>query len=117
MGGKNKSGPSTLLFEDGEEMDKGNDDEDAHLPSHPRPSSNRPSSSTSGFSFTEDHYNVLNGRINSLTTTVEGLQHTVGYLQQSVDSMTLLLQQVLASHQALHSRLDTVFPPPPPLEN
>ncbi|KAL2517710.1 Uncharacterized protein Adt_13957 [Abeliophyllum distichum] len=60
-----ESGPSTLPFEGGEKMDKDDDEEDTPLPSHPRdrPSSHMPSSSTSGFSFTEDHYNLLNGRI------------------------------------------------------
>ncbi|KAL2518349.1 hypothetical protein Adt_14596 [Abeliophyllum distichum] len=72
----------------------------------------RPSSST--FSFTEDHFNLLNGRIDLLTSSVEGLHQTaedlrltMGTLQQSVDRMTSLLQ-------ALHSRLDAMIPPPPP---
>ncbi|KAL2531460.1 Uncharacterized protein Adt_04811 [Abeliophyllum distichum] len=52
-----KLGPSTLPFEDGEKMDEVDDEEDAHLPSHPRDilNSHMPSSSTSGFSFTEDY--------------------------------------------------------------
>ncbi|KAL2486142.1 hypothetical protein Adt_30898 [Abeliophyllum distichum] len=66
-----ESGPSTLPFEDDEEMDKDNDDDDAPISplsrSNPRLSSRRSSSSTSGLSFTEDHYNLLNGRIGSLT--------------------------------------------------
>ncbi|KAL2475174.1 Uncharacterized protein Adt_35910 [Abeliophyllum distichum] len=102
-------GPSTLPFEGGEEMDKGNDDEDATLQSHPRPSSHRPSSSTSGFSFTEDHYNLFNGLIDSLTTTADSLHH-------SVTGLTSLLQQVLAFQQAIQSCLDAVFPPPHPSE-
>ncbi|KAL2506539.1 Uncharacterized protein Adt_22160 [Abeliophyllum distichum] len=101
-----ESGPSTLPFEGGEEMD-----EDEDVPS-PRPRSQRPSSSTS--SFTENHFNLLNGRIDSLTWSVDGLHHTaeelrltMGTLQQSVDGMISLLQ-------ALHPRLDTKMPPPPP---
>ncbi|KAL2505359.1 Uncharacterized protein Adt_20980 [Abeliophyllum distichum] len=60
-----ESGPSTLPFEGGEEMDE---DEDDPLP---RPRSHQPSSSTYGFTFTEDHYNILNGRIDSLISTAE----------------------------------------------
>ncbi|KAL2491619.1 Uncharacterized protein Adt_27247 [Abeliophyllum distichum] len=112
-----ESGPSTLPFE-GEDMDA---DEDAPPPSPPRPRSHQPSSSTSGFN--EDHFNLLNGRIDSLTSTVDGLQHavsdlqntaatiqaTVGGLQTSVDGITSMLH-------ALHSYLGTGFPPPPPPE-
>ncbi|KAL2471696.1 Uncharacterized protein Adt_39832 [Abeliophyllum distichum] len=82
--------PSTFPFEGGEEMDEEEDEP--------------PLSSTSGF--TEGHFNLLNGRIDSLISSVEGLHHTVeglchtmGTLQQSVDGMTTLLQ-------ALHSRLE-----------
>ncbi|KAL2492051.1 Uncharacterized protein Adt_27679 [Abeliophyllum distichum] len=60
-----ESGPSTLPFEGGEEMDEDEDEPP------PRPRSNRPTSSTSGFTFTEDHYNLLNGRIDSLASMVE----------------------------------------------
>ncbi|KAL2513131.1 Uncharacterized protein Adt_18731 [Abeliophyllum distichum] len=102
-----ESGPSTLPFED-EDMDA---DEDAPPSSPPRPRSHRPSSSTS--SFTEDHFNLLNGRIDLLTSSVDGLHHTanelrltMGTLQQSVDGMTSLLR-------ALHSQLDAMAPPPP----
>ncbi|KAL2461786.1 Uncharacterized protein Adt_45206 [Abeliophyllum distichum] len=62
-----ESGPSTLPFE-GEDMDA---DEEAPPPSPPRPRSHRPSSSTSDFN--EDHFNLLNGRIDSLTSTVDVL--------------------------------------------
>ncbi|KAL2481967.1 Uncharacterized protein Adt_34933 [Abeliophyllum distichum] len=86
-----ESGPSTLPFEGGEKMDEDEDEP----PSRPR--SQRPSSST--FGFTEDHFNLLNGRIDSLTSSVEGLHHTtedlrltMGTLQQSMDGMTSLLQ-------------------------
>ncbi|KAL2487453.1 hypothetical protein Adt_32209 [Abeliophyllum distichum] len=103
-----ESGRSTLPFEGGKEMDE---DEDEPLP---RPSSQRPSSSTSGF--TEDHFNLLNGRIDSLTSLVEGLHNmaedlhrTMGTLQHSVDGMTSLLH-------ALHVRLDAVLHPHPPPE-
>ncbi|KAL2517718.1 hypothetical protein Adt_13965 [Abeliophyllum distichum] len=128
-----ESGPSTLPFEGGEKMDKDGDEEDTPLPSHPREraSSHMPSSSTSDFSFTEDHYNLLNGRIDSLTTTVDDLQHTMDGLQNtaaslqhsveglhhSINGLTSLLQQVLASQQAIYSHLDIVFPLPPLLEN
>ncbi|KAL2505421.1 hypothetical protein Adt_21042 [Abeliophyllum distichum] len=93
------------------------DDEDAPPPSHPRPSSNRPSSSTSGFTFTQVHYNLFNGQIDRLTTMVDGLQTTVASLQHSINGLTSLLQQVLASQQETHSHIDIVFPLPPPPEN
>ncbi|KAL2487088.1 Uncharacterized protein Adt_31844 [Abeliophyllum distichum] len=112
-----ESGPSTLPFE-GEDMDA---DEDASPPPPPRPHSHQLLSSTSDFN--EDHFNLLNGRIDSLTTTVDGLQHTVndlqntattiqatvGGIQTSVDGITSMLH-------ALHSYLGTGFPPPPPPE-
>ncbi|KAL2466744.1 Uncharacterized protein Adt_42595 [Abeliophyllum distichum] len=119
-----ESGPSMLPFE-GEDMDA---DEDAPPPSPPRPRSHQPSSSTSGFN--EDHFNLLNGRIDSLTSTVDGMQlavndlhntattiqvmvdgiqATVGRLQTSVDGITSMLH-------AFHSYLGTDFPPPPPPE-
>ncbi|KAL2458233.1 Uncharacterized protein Adt_00690 [Abeliophyllum distichum] len=117
-----ESGPSTLPFE-GEEMD-----EDASPPSPPRPRSHRPSSSASDVN--EDQFNLLSGRIDSLTSTVDGMQlavndlhnmattiqatvdgiqATVGGLQFSVDGITSMLH-------ALHSYLGTGFPPPPPPE-
>ncbi|KAL2518140.1 Uncharacterized protein Adt_14387 [Abeliophyllum distichum] len=83
-----ESGPSTLLFEGGEAMDEDDDEDDTPLLPHPSdiPSSHMPSSSTSCSSFTEDHYNLLNDWIDSLTTMVDGLQ-------QSVNGLTSLLQQ------------------------
>ncbi|KAL2543355.1 Uncharacterized protein Adt_04333 [Abeliophyllum distichum] len=69
-----ESGPSTLPFK-GEEIDV---DEDVPPP---RPRSQHPSSSSS--SFTEDHFNLLNGRINSLTSSVEGL-HTIRQMTYAV---------------------------------
>ncbi|KAL2512942.1 Uncharacterized protein Adt_18542 [Abeliophyllum distichum] len=94
-----ESGPSTLPFKC-EELDVDEDEPP------PRPQSQRSSSSSSGF--TEDHFNLLNGRIDLLTSSVEDdLRRTMGTLQQSVDGMTSLLQ-------ALHSRLDSMIPPPPP---
>ncbi|KAL2525601.1 Uncharacterized protein Adt_10655 [Abeliophyllum distichum] len=103
-----ESGPSTLPFE-GEDMDA---DEDVPPSSPPRPRSHRPSSSTSGF--TEDHFNLLNGPIDSLTSSMDGLHHTANELrltmetlQQSVDGMTSLFQ-------ALYSRLDAMVPHPSP---
>ncbi|KAL2541467.1 hypothetical protein Adt_02445 [Abeliophyllum distichum] len=102
-GFNNESGPFTLPFEGGKEMDEEEDEPP------PRPRSRRPSPSISGF--TEDYFNLLNGRIESLTSSVEGLHHTVevlchtmGTLQQSIDNMTTLLQ-------ALDSHLDAVLPP------
>ncbi|KAL2462307.1 Uncharacterized protein Adt_45727 [Abeliophyllum distichum] len=100
----NESGPSTLPFEDGEEMDEDEDEP----PSRPR--SNRPSSSTSDFTFTEDHYNMLNGRIDSLTSTAEGLHNSMVTLQDSVAGMTSLLH-------ALYFRLDAVLLPHLPPED
>ncbi|KAL2466597.1 Uncharacterized protein Adt_42448 [Abeliophyllum distichum] len=104
MGFDDESSLSTLPFEGGEEMDEDGDEPP------PRPRSQRPSSSTSGF--TEDHFNLLNRRIDSLTSSVDGLHHTVeelrltmGTLQQSVDGMTSLLR-------ALHSQLDAIVPHP-----
>ncbi|KAL2505794.1 Uncharacterized protein Adt_21415 [Abeliophyllum distichum] len=123
-GFNDESGPSTLPFE-GEDMDA---DEDAPPSSPPRPRSHQSSSSTSGFN--EDQYNLLSGRIDFLTSTVDGMQiavndlhntatsihatvggiqATVGGLQSSVDGITSMLH-------ALHSYLDTGFPPPPPPE-
>ncbi|KAL2541940.1 hypothetical protein Adt_02918 [Abeliophyllum distichum] len=109
MGGENKrfdaeSELSTLPFEDSEEIDEADEEEDDSSLSRPRdiPSSQM-SSSSSGFSFTEDHYNLLNGQIDFLTSTVEGLQS--------------ILQQVLVAQQALNSRFDMVFHPPHLLEN
>ncbi|KAL2513126.1 Uncharacterized protein Adt_18726 [Abeliophyllum distichum] len=110
-----ESGPSTLPFE-GEDT---HDEEDALSPSPPRPRSHQSSSSTS--SFNEDHFNLLNGRIDSLASTVDDLQHavsylqytaaniqtTVGGLQTSVDGITSLLH-------SLHSHLGTGFSSPPP---
>ncbi|KAL2487019.1 berberine bridge enzyme-like 13 [Abeliophyllum distichum] len=114
-----ESEPSTLPFE-GKDI---YDDEDAPPPSPPQPRSHRPSCSTSGYTFTEDHYNLLNGRIDSLASTVDGLQHvvsdlqntmatiqtTVGGLQTSVDGITSMIH-------ALQSYLGTGFLLPPPPE-
>ncbi|KAL2462106.1 Uncharacterized protein Adt_45526 [Abeliophyllum distichum] len=114
-----ESGPSTLPFE-GEDI---HDDEDAPPPSPPRPRSHRPSSSTSGFTFTEDHYNLLNGPINSLTSTVDGLQHAVSDLQNTaatiqttVDGLQTSVDDITSMLHALFSYLGTEFPPPPPPE-
>ncbi|KAL2542332.1 Uncharacterized protein Adt_03310 [Abeliophyllum distichum] len=63
-----ESGPSKLPFEGGEEMDKDEDEPP------PRPQPQRPSSSSSDF--IEDHFNLLNGWSDSLTSSVEGLHHT-----------------------------------------
>ncbi|KAL2527350.1 Uncharacterized protein Adt_12404 [Abeliophyllum distichum] len=75
-----ESGPSTLPFEGSEAMDEDDDDEEDVPPlSHPSDvlSSHIPSSSASNFSFTKHHYNLLNVRIDSLTSTVDDLQNTV----------------------------------------
>ncbi|KAL2517815.1 Uncharacterized protein Adt_14062 [Abeliophyllum distichum] len=103
-----ESRPSTLPFERCEVIDEDDvDEEDAPYLSYPSdvPSSHMLSSFTSSFSFTEDHYNLLNGQIDTLTSTVDDLQNTVEGLQQSVDDLTLLLQQVLALQQTHHSHL------------
>ncbi|KAL2525956.1 berberine bridge enzyme-like 13 [Abeliophyllum distichum] len=103
-----ESTPSMLPFEgDGAMRDDSQDKEDAPPLSPPRdiPRSNF-SSSSSGFTFSKDLYNLMNGRINSLTSTIYGLQNLV-------DGLTSLLQQVLASQQALNTRFDMVFPPSP----
>ncbi|KAL2461916.1 berberine bridge enzyme-like 13 [Abeliophyllum distichum] len=112
-----ESGPSTLPFE-GEDI---HDDEDAPSPSLARPRSHRPSSSTFGFPFTEDHYNLLNGWIDSLTSTVDGLQHavsdlqnTVATIQTTVGGIQTLVDGITSMLHALHSYLGTRFPPPPP---
>lgn len=52
---------------------------------------------TFGFTFIDDHINLLNRHIDSLTTLVNGL---VG-----------LLHEVLAQQNALNAHLDTIFPP------
>ncbi|KAL2512755.1 Uncharacterized protein Adt_18355 [Abeliophyllum distichum] len=80
-GFNDESGPSTLPFEGSEEMDE--DEDDPLL----RPSSHRPSSSTSGFTFTDDHFNLLNGCINSLTSTVEGLHYTGEGLRHTMSTL------------------------------
>ncbi|KAL2542572.1 hypothetical protein Adt_03550 [Abeliophyllum distichum] len=105
-----ESRPSMLPFEGGEVM--GNDEQEKEdvtpaNPTHDMTRSSFPSSSSSNFTFSKDHYDLLNGWINSLTSTIYGLQH-------SVDGLTSMLQQVLASQQALHSRFDMAFPPHPP---
>ncbi|KAL2454164.1 berberine bridge enzyme-like 13 [Abeliophyllum distichum] len=99
-----ESGPSTLPFE-GEEMD---DDEDEPPP---RPRTQRPSSSTSGF--TEDHFNLLNGRIDSLTSSVEGLHNTAEDLHRTMGTLQHLVEGMTTFPQALHSLLDAVLPPYP----
>ncbi|KAL2542470.1 Uncharacterized protein Adt_03448 [Abeliophyllum distichum] len=86
-----ESGPSTLPFEGDEVVgDNGQDEEDVPLRSPPQdiPRSSFPPSSFS-FTFSEDHYNLLNGWIDFLTSIVDSLQH-------SMDGLTSLLQQVLA---------------------
>ncbi|KAL2526761.1 Uncharacterized protein Adt_11815 [Abeliophyllum distichum] len=114
-----ESGPSTLPFE-GEDI---HNDEDVPPPSPPRPRSHRPSSSTSSFTFTEDHYNLLNGRIDSLASTVDGLQHVVSDLQNTavtiqtrVGGLQTSVDGITSMFHALHSYLGTGFPPPPPPE-
>ncbi|KAL2541023.1 Uncharacterized protein Adt_02001 [Abeliophyllum distichum] len=99
-----RKGPSTLPFEGDEEMDE--DEDEPPL----RPRSNRPPSSTSGFTFTEDHYNLFNGQIDSLTSTAEGLRNSMVSLQDSVAGMTSLLH-------ALYSRLNAMLPSHPPQED
>ncbi|KAL2542466.1 Uncharacterized protein Adt_03444 [Abeliophyllum distichum] len=73
-----ESRPSTLPFE-GEEIDVDEDEP------QPRPLSQRPSSSSSDF--TEDHFNLLNGRIDSLTSSVEGLHNTADDLRRTMGTL------------------------------
>ncbi|KAL2517837.1 Uncharacterized protein Adt_14084 [Abeliophyllum distichum] len=99
-----ESGPSMQPFKGDEFMgDNKQDEEDIpHLsPTHDISRSSFPSSS-SRFSFTKDHYNLLNGRIDDL--------------QHSVDGLTSSLHQVLASQQDLQPSFNMIFPPLPPLE-
>ncbi|KAL2486583.1 Uncharacterized protein Adt_31339 [Abeliophyllum distichum] len=119
-----ESGPSTLPFE-GEDMDA---DEDAPPPSPPRPRSHRPSPSTSGVN--EDQFNLLSRRIDSLTSTVDGMQlavhdlhnkattiqATVDGIQATVGGLQSLVDGITSMLHALHSYLGTDFPPPPPPE-
>ncbi|KAL2461581.1 Uncharacterized protein Adt_45001 [Abeliophyllum distichum] len=101
----------TLTFEGDEAMDDDDQDEEdvPHLsPTHDIPQS--VPSSSSKFTFSEDHYNLFNGQIDSLISTVDSLQH-------SVDGLTFMLQQVLASQQVLKSRFDMMFRPALPPKN
>ncbi|KAL2486530.1 Uncharacterized protein Adt_31286 [Abeliophyllum distichum] len=107
----NELGPSTLPFEGGKEMDEDKDDPP------PRPSSHRLSSSTSSFTFTEDHFSLLNGRIDSLTSIVEGLHHTAEGLRHTMDTLQQSVDDMITLLRALHSRLDTVLPLHSPPEN
>ncbi|KAL2480348.1 Uncharacterized protein Adt_33314 [Abeliophyllum distichum] len=109
------SGPFTLPFEGGEEMD-----EDEDVPP-PRPRSQRPSSSNSDFN--EDHFNLLNGRIDSLASTVDGLQHavsdpqnTVATIKTTVGGLQTWVNRITSLLHALYSHLGIGFPPPPPPE-
>ncbi|KAL2486621.1 Uncharacterized protein Adt_31377 [Abeliophyllum distichum] len=74
-------GPSTLPFEGGEDMDEDEDDPPTRLRSH------RPLSSTSGSTFIDDHFNLLNRRIDSLTSSVEGLQHMAENLLHTMGTL------------------------------
>ncbi|KAL2486788.1 Uncharacterized protein Adt_31544 [Abeliophyllum distichum] len=103
-----ESGPSTLPFE-GEDMD-----ENASPPSPPRPRSHRLSSSTS--SVNEDQFNLLSGRIDSLTSTVDGMQLAVNDLHNTVTTIQATVDDITSMLHALHSYLGTGFPPPPPPE-
>ncbi|KAL2474874.1 Uncharacterized protein Adt_35610 [Abeliophyllum distichum] len=86
-----ESGPSTLPFE-GEDMDA---DEDAPLSSPPRPRSHRPSSSTS--SVNEDQFNLLNERIDSLTSTVDGMQLVVNDLHNTTTTIQAIVDGIQAT--------------------
>ncbi|KAL2462175.1 Uncharacterized protein Adt_45595 [Abeliophyllum distichum] len=108
-------GPSTLPFE-GEDIDA---EEDASPPSPPRPQSHWPYSSSSDFN--EDHFNLLNRRIDSLASTIDGLQHAVSDLQNTavtiqttVGGLQTSMEGITSMLHALHSYLGIGFPPPPP---
>ncbi|KAL2505915.1 Uncharacterized protein Adt_21536 [Abeliophyllum distichum] len=73
-----ESGPSTLPFE-GEELDVDEDEPP------PRPRSQWPSSSSSGF--IDNHFNLLNDRIDSLTSSVEGLHNTADDLRRTMGTL------------------------------
>ncbi|KAL2505880.1 zf-RVT domain-containing protein [Abeliophyllum distichum] len=105
-----ESGLSTLPFEGGEKMDDDDEDEPP-----PRPRSQRPSSST--FGFTEDYFNLLNGQIESLTSSVDGLHNTAEDLRNTMRTLQESVKGITALLQTLHSRLDAVLPLHPPQEN
>lgn len=72
-------GPLTLPFDGDDEED---DDEDDVTPCHiPSSSAPRP---TEGFTFTKDHYNLLNRRIDSLTSPIDGF----GGMLRSIANLT-----------------------------
>ncbi|KAL2471305.1 Uncharacterized protein Adt_39441 [Abeliophyllum distichum] len=102
------SGPFTLSFE-GEEMDIDKDE------SPLRPHLQRPSSSTSGF--IEDHFHLLDGQIDSLTSSVEGLHNTAKDLRQTMETLQSSVDGMTSLLHALHAHLDAVLPPHPPLED
>ncbi|KAL2475802.1 Uncharacterized protein Adt_36538 [Abeliophyllum distichum] len=103
-----ESGPSTLPFE-GEELDVDEDEPP------PRLRSQWPSSSSSGF--TNDHFNLLNGRIDSLTSSVEGLHNTADDLRRTMETLQCSVDGMTSLLHALHARLDAVLPPHPPPED
>ncbi|XP_022873108.1 berberine bridge enzyme-like 13 [Olea europaea var. sylvestris] len=74
------SGHLTLTFEEEKE------DDDNPLPTHPpHPlTSSGPSSSLCGFTFTEDQYNLLNGQLGSLTSSVDGLSGLLHHVQSKL---------------------------------
>lgn len=65
------SGSSTLHFDEDENDD---DDDMPHIPNlHHDISSSSTPLSIGGFTFTEDHYNLVNGHIDSLASSIDGL--------------------------------------------
>ncbi|CAA3029239.1 Hypothetical predicted protein [Olea europaea subsp. europaea] len=86
--GDPSKGPSTLPFErdDGEEDDQADDTPLVPSPPHDIPGSSAPPPSSS-LTFTKDHYNLLNGRLDSLTSSVDGIGGMLHQLQVQQDTI------------------------------
>lgn len=99
------SGPSTLPFEEEEEVA----DEDVPLPSHPSSilTSGAPLSFSHGFTFIEGHFNLLNGCLDSLTSLV----HQIQARQDAILAQQVEMQ---AQQNAFYDYVYAHFPPPPP---
>lgn len=101
------SGPSTLPFEGDDEEDEEaghGHDEDIPLPPtppHDFPGSRAPQTSDS-FTFTEDHYNFLNRRIESLTSSINGLGGMLYQLQVQQNA-------IQAQQTVMHAQQDAFY--------